>query len=297
MLEMGDDDIPFGSRAIERGVKIEGIWISNHNTPAGSPIWGTTPDTSRPPSLGSKSTLKFPPPPLPLKGGSDFLSPKAATLGRYKPTSVSSPLPYPGFYDSGNASSSGVNGRRAKSEFFSRNEQEGESESYIPQSDNGYSEFEFGELGGVEESSDQQQESGYSSMNSRTAENGSTLGTQESKFAPIATASENNLHLHGRSADSGVLECVSGNVQLRSASGPPYEQAHLNPIENCRIIDGQQHGDLLPLHSHRRFSIAETGQLGGSARSGFVEGQRDDERDHAHVIVTQLGELPAAKVA
>ncbi|OAX77656.1 hypothetical protein ACJ72_08043, partial [Emergomyces africanus] len=180
-LEMGDDDIPFGSRAIERGIEIEGIWISNHNTPAGSPA--------------AKSRIKIdahfpsPSPSSLFKGGSDFLSPKAAaTIVRCKPASVSSPLPYPGFYESANASSSGISGRRAKSEFFSRHEQESESQSHhIPQSDNGYSEFEFGELGGVG-SSDQQQESGYSSMNSRTAENGSsTFGNQESNFTAIAT--------------------------------------------------------------------------------------------------------------
>ncbi|OAX79137.1 hypothetical protein ACJ72_06542, partial [Emergomyces africanus] len=112
--------------------------------------------------------------------------------------------------------------------------------------------------------------------------------------------SENNIHLHGRSADSGALGCVSGNGQLRSASGPPYEQAHLNPIENCRevIIDNQHHGDLLPLHSHRRFSIAETGQL-GCARGGFAEeaGRDDEKKDHANVIVTQLREPSAAQVA
>ncbi|OJD18839.1 hypothetical protein AJ78_01172 [Emergomyces pasteurianus Ep9510] len=297
-LEMGEDDIPFGSRAIERGIKIEGIWISNHNTPVGSPIWGTTPDTSRPPSLGSKSTLTFPLPPLPSKEGSDFLSPKAATFSRCKSASVSSPLPYPKFYKNANTSSSGINDRRAKSEFFSRNERESESGSRIPQSDNGYSEFEFGELGGVE-SSDQQQESGYSSINSRTAENGSsTYRNEESDFTPIATASENNIHLHDRSAGSGVLECVSGQGQYRSASGPPYEQAHLNPIENCRTIDNQNLSDLLSLHSHRRFSIAETGQLGNAARCEVAEIDRDHEKeDHAYAVVTHLSEPAAALVA
>ncbi|KAJ5599379.1 hypothetical protein N7450_000446 [Penicillium hetheringtonii] len=31
------DDIPFGARALERGIQIEGIWISNHNTPIQTP--------------------------------------------------------------------------------------------------------------------------------------------------------------------------------------------------------------------------------------------------------------------
>ncbi|OJD26768.1 hypothetical protein ACJ73_01841 [Blastomyces percursus] len=297
MLEAGSDEIPFGSRAIERGIEVEGIWISNPNTPAGSPIWGPTPGPSRPASLGSKSTLTFHPP-LPSRSGSDYLSPKTATLGRSKPASVSLPLPYPGLHNTANASSLGTKGRRAKSEFVPRNEQEREAESHIPQSDNGYAEFEFGELGGGVESSDQPQGSGYSSMNSCIAEDESALEPRESNFiTPIATASKNNLHLHCRSveSESGALECVSRNAQLRSASGPPYEQTHLHSMENCRAVDDQQHGDLLPLHSRRRFSIAETGQF-GNGRSGCVEvDDRDDENDHVHAIATQFRGVPAAQ--
>ncbi len=35
--EPKDDDVPFGSRAIESGIEVEGIWISNPNTPLPSP--------------------------------------------------------------------------------------------------------------------------------------------------------------------------------------------------------------------------------------------------------------------
>jgi hypothetical protein len=31
-----DDDIPFGIRAIESGIEVDGVWISRTNTPAGS---------------------------------------------------------------------------------------------------------------------------------------------------------------------------------------------------------------------------------------------------------------------
>lgn len=48
--DMRRDDIPFGARALESGIQIEGIWISNHNTPMPSPYQPGTPAGSRPPS-------------------------------------------------------------------------------------------------------------------------------------------------------------------------------------------------------------------------------------------------------
>ncbi|CAI7576635.1 unnamed protein product [Penicillium manginii] len=44
------DDIPFGARALERGIQIEGIWVSNPNTPAQSPQLPGTPFEALPPS-------------------------------------------------------------------------------------------------------------------------------------------------------------------------------------------------------------------------------------------------------
>ncbi|EFE41360.1 hypothetical protein TRV_03926 [Trichophyton verrucosum HKI 0517] len=40
--------IPFGSRALESGIEIEGIWVSRTNTPLPSPIPAATPETTRP---------------------------------------------------------------------------------------------------------------------------------------------------------------------------------------------------------------------------------------------------------
>ncbi|EEH45755.1 uncharacterized protein PADG_01905 [Paracoccidioides brasiliensis Pb18] len=286
MIEAGSEEIPFGSRAIESGIEIEGIWISSHNTPVGTPRRVSYSDASRTASAESKSIIIVPPPP-PLSNGPNLLSPKAATLARAKPVSVSSPFPHFGGQNS-NASSSGTKGRRAQSEINPKHDQQREG----PQNcdNNGCSEYD--EVG---TESAGQHESGYSSMNSRHAENGSVFGT-ESDFAPIATASENNLYLHTRSIDSeGIFENTSGNGQFRSASGPPYEQTHLNPTENCRIVDDKQHRDLLPLHSRRQLSIAETGQLGNATRSGFVEVHRDDGKDRTEAIVTQISQVPLAQ--
>jgi hypothetical protein len=75
------DDIPFGARALESGIAIEGIWVSNSNTPVHSPCQPTTPVGSRPASpalrplskaiespkssLGSECTLISPRPVAP----------------------------------------------------------------------------------------------------------------------------------------------------------------------------------------------------------------------------------------
>ncbi|KAJ5926575.1 hypothetical protein N7516_008348 [Penicillium verrucosum] len=49
------DDIPFGARALERGVEVEGIWVSDPNTPTQSPCQPATPVPSRPTSPAPKS--------------------------------------------------------------------------------------------------------------------------------------------------------------------------------------------------------------------------------------------------
>ncbi|KAJ5714052.1 DNA recombination/repair protein RecA monomer-monomer interface [Penicillium malachiteum] len=55
-------DIPFGARALERGVEVPGIWISNQTTPTPSPRVPGTPIRSRSPSPAPK--------PYPVRPGS-----------------------------------------------------------------------------------------------------------------------------------------------------------------------------------------------------------------------------------
>ncbi|KAL2011613.1 hypothetical protein VTN00DRAFT_4331 [Thermoascus crustaceus] len=58
--EIRRNDIPFGARALESGIQIEGIWISNNNTPLPSPRQPGTPLGSRPPSPTSRQTSQPP---------------------------------------------------------------------------------------------------------------------------------------------------------------------------------------------------------------------------------------------
>ncbi|KKY27660.1 putative dna repair protein rad51 [Phaeomoniella chlamydospora] len=51
MRSIDRDEIPFGIRAIEQGIKVEGIWVSRRNTPLQSP------GSSRPPSIHNNVTL------------------------------------------------------------------------------------------------------------------------------------------------------------------------------------------------------------------------------------------------
>ena len=64
------DEIPFGVKALEQGLQVEGVWISHCNTPTPSPVQTSTPARSRssspapkyfpvrPPSLGSSMVLE-----------------------------------------------------------------------------------------------------------------------------------------------------------------------------------------------------------------------------------------------
>lgn len=65
MEDEGKDNIPFGARAIESGIQIDGIWISGPNTPSNSPGHPGTPIGSRRASstiqTNSRETLKPPP--------------------------------------------------------------------------------------------------------------------------------------------------------------------------------------------------------------------------------------------
>lgn len=72
MAESGavkEDDIPFGARALESGIEVSGIWVSNHNSPVPTPRLAGTPEGTRP------STPRFEKPqsstlPLPNTSGS-----------------------------------------------------------------------------------------------------------------------------------------------------------------------------------------------------------------------------------
>lgn len=68
------DEIPFGIRALQRGIEVEGVWISHNNTPV----------------PGSPATSVFPSPPPSFTGGtSDIVSPS----GRLPPPEFPFPDP------------------------------------------------------------------------------------------------------------------------------------------------------------------------------------------------------------
>jgi hypothetical protein len=57
-VSTGGSDIPFGARALEKGVQVDGIWISTSNT--SSPAQLATPNASRPTTPVVKQTHKTP---------------------------------------------------------------------------------------------------------------------------------------------------------------------------------------------------------------------------------------------
>ncbi|KGO78088.1 hypothetical protein PITC_041190 [Penicillium italicum] len=67
------DDIPFGARALERGVEVEGIWVS----PTQSPCQPATPVASRPASPAPRSLFRIADTPSPsVESPSSMISPK-----------------------------------------------------------------------------------------------------------------------------------------------------------------------------------------------------------------------------
>ncbi|KAJ5151996.1 hypothetical protein N7492_010291 [Penicillium capsulatum] len=54
------DDVPFGARAIEQGIEVEGIWICNHNSSTPSPTLPGTPTRSQPASPVPRSFARRP---------------------------------------------------------------------------------------------------------------------------------------------------------------------------------------------------------------------------------------------
>lgn len=57
------DDVPFGAKALQRGVQVEGIWVSSPNTPLSSTFHSETPSTDQPPSPAPRKYPVRPPTP------------------------------------------------------------------------------------------------------------------------------------------------------------------------------------------------------------------------------------------
>lgn len=119
--ERGEDNIPFGARAIERGVQVDGIWISNQNTPSNSPIRPGTPMGSRRASsiskISSQETLQ--PPPIMVTACDGNSSPSADGHGPYlgtqsfQPHSSANGVPV-GYFEVDRLSPDGDNPKRSE---------------------------------------------------------------------------------------------------------------------------------------------------------------------------------------
>ncbi|OKP14382.1 hypothetical protein PENSUB_14161 [Penicillium subrubescens] len=63
---LSKDDVPFGAKALERGVQVEGIWVSKNNTPHSSTVHPETPITDQPLSPDLRKSPVAPPFPASL---------------------------------------------------------------------------------------------------------------------------------------------------------------------------------------------------------------------------------------
>ncbi|OOQ90522.1 hypothetical protein PEBR_04317 [Penicillium brasilianum] len=89
------DDVPFGAKALERGVQVEGIWVSSHNTPHSGTLHPETPSTDQPASHDLKKYPVRPPTPASSTAIKNAKNARKA-LPADTPTASSSEVDIPG---------------------------------------------------------------------------------------------------------------------------------------------------------------------------------------------------------
>jgi hypothetical protein len=95
-----EDEVPFGIKALQRGIEVEGVWISRNNTPIHSPILSAHPSPTPsifgsvstnslilPPSSHSNSDLFMPESPTPLRGKA--FRPPSSSADSFRSLSIS----------------------------------------------------------------------------------------------------------------------------------------------------------------------------------------------------------------
>ncbi|PGH14175.1 hypothetical protein AJ80_06044 [Polytolypa hystricis UAMH7299] len=259
--EEDEDDIPFGSRALESGIEVEGIWISNNNTPVPSPRPVGTPRSSRPSSSASE---------LPSQSG--------ATSGRETQHQIRPSSSYleVNTLQSSRAQASSSAGSTEKSLADDPIAPEPQCRQPAP------GELEEMPMGRLACQSDLQSSryngtGPYSSATDDTIKgNGWPLGD----LPHAITMDDYPSHPRSHNPESYFSQqSENGNGRI---VGNSYGQAYPNHVQERLSTDG-----LEPLHSHRRSHVAETGQL-GAPRNGNSRPPGSDQSGHAEALSEKL---------
>ncbi|KAK2761565.1 hypothetical protein FQN54_001393 [Arachnomyces sp. PD_36] len=241
------DNIPFGARAIESGIQVDGIWISGKNTPTNSPAQPGTPAASRRTSstinTSSQETLK--PPPITLTA-CDGDTPRF-----YSERQGLQPHAMARGYPSGTVEADRLS---ANGEYLRRHETtESERSRYDYTA---YQTYLQPERCG---SPVDYPVSAYATPDEGQDISGIPLGILEEGFEPDYFGSQQGYESSGRMIQSPSRPAPAQRLNSRSSS----EQIKLNPAENLQL-DENREGGLDSLQAHRRTHAAETGQLGST---------------------------------
>ncbi|KAF2003297.1 hypothetical protein P154DRAFT_102986 [Amniculicola lignicola CBS 123094] len=223
----GKDDTPFGIRAIESGIEIDGVWISRGNTPIGSTV-GSTVGSTAGSSASSINEGR-----LGHSGNNSILEQPRATHASSSRTSSRPP-------------SSGFD--RAVSAERLPNHSRSSSPGREPTTNH-------------RGRPPQARSALY--HNANIDQNSTTLYALEGRSLPnpsinnSAQPSSSNSNKSNSSSSQNSDE--SDYMSLPDA--PPYEPAYINPKHSSMAIPGHPSWDIDMLLNHRLSHVAETGQL------------------------------------
>ncbi|KAI9819831.1 MAG: hypothetical protein M1827_006400 [Pycnora praestabilis] len=274
VLQLKGNEIPFGVRAIESGIQVDGVWISRSNSPG--------PGNSR-----SAAVI-----PIVSAGSSDrrVRQPKRDSAGSNM-SHLS--IPQPAYGQSANGSSQSSNSSRAPSSSFDR----AVSAERLPRSSepmsaagpNGryrprhYSHLRYSGQNMLKDQTTLDSLEGYAphagqSDHSRRDSDGEGKGRRASNSSSDSSDGRNHYYPQ---RPSRVVRQTSSGVSFDALS---------NPVDVRPFIESRRSDDLAGLHSQRISHAAETGQLVPRVRRSGVSGEwasmnsfqpsKDDKPDH-----------------
>ncbi|KAL8948142.1 MAG: hypothetical protein Q9222_005641 [Ikaeria aurantiellina] len=238
---MKGNDVPFGIRAIESGIEVDGVWISRSNTPASSvpasPALSANKESTAPPlvipdrtsTASNMSRLEIPQP----------------AHGHIRPNSGRSP----------NSNHSRVSGNPFERPLSSEQSASRASSLYSEHTPRGRPTYQ------------PRRASHLRYSNSHMTENAEALASLEGRQLSSKTGSKSSqgsteYDSYGqRASDDSWSGSSAENQRPRPGASQATNQPHYQPTSVNPIHPRYNHSDLDSLASHRKSHAAETGQL------------------------------------
>lgn len=266
------DDIPFGIRAIESGIEVDGVWISRTNTPVGS-------------SRSSITEIKF---------GRSYQGSHNGSFNNsyntsYNNSQLELPVPKPIHASSSRNSVTSSFDRAVSAERVPTNE----SRSSSPP----------GSRPAVASSSRNNSNSNMlrnsTTLQALEGENGYSGGYRKHVHpgdkltsAPAGPSIENSRSNSGKSSGKSSLRTSDESDYMKITDNGQYEAVYVNPKSASLAAPIDPRTDLDLLQTHRMSHVAETGQLTPRVRRPGNSGEWAsvaEIRRSSHEIATQNG--------